>query len=70
MRFSSDNFLRMDSRYVYTIKEFRPIYRVKITTEKVVKCCLWLYTTRAHRIYHMIKVVSRFMFVCGTKIQS
>ena len=31
--------------------------------QEVVKCCLWFYTTRTHRICHIMNVKSKFMFI-------
>ena len=61
-----NRFLWMDSRFqgIYIVKGFWPICRVKITTQEVVNCCLWFYTTRVHRVY-IINVVKFYVHLQG-----
>ena len=36
---------------------------VEITAKDLISCCLRFKTTRAHRIYRLVKVMPKFMFI-------
>ena len=57
LRDQLQNFFQGWIQVIYISKEFCLICRVKNTTQEILKCFLWFWTTGTHRFYHIIEVI-------------